>query len=431
MAAIRQLLILGIILFAFSHIYGQIITLDARKKGDQEFDSFSFSSAIQYYQQALKSNPDDYDLNVRIATCYRKLNQFSEAERYYGNALEIAEEPDTGLMIDYAEILVTNTKYSEAIEWYEKVLPHDDPSIQKSINRKVEALKEGRFLQPDNLVIDVIKVPFNSDGSDFSPVYYKTGLVFTSSRDPKDWIARDSNWDGNPYLNLYLAEWKGGSFEIQPLPGFNSKYHIGSGAFFNQYQNFVFTRNASSDDLVGRSDQGVSNLQLYFAQTSSRNVSITPFEFNNPNYSLSHPAITENGEFLVFTSDMPGGLGGFDLYISQRIDGIWHDPENIGGEINTPFDESFPVFISDEEFIFSSNGHPGMGGLDLYYVTMQNGSITNSVIHLGSTLNSSKDDFGLISKDGLKTGFFSSNRGNGKVDDIYMFHSINSIVNEK
>jgi len=147
---------------------------------------------------------------------------------------------------------------------------------------------------------------------------------------------------------------------------------------------------------------------------------IEMLSINSSQYSFGHPALSPDGENLYFVSDMEGGFGGKDIYVSKNENGSWSEPVNLGPEVNTAGNEAFPFMYKDSLFFFSSDGHPGYGGLDLHYSLIEDGKIM-TVMHLDSSINSSADDFGLFLNHGQKTGYFSSNRNADQKDDIYGF----------
>lgn len=182
----------------------------------------------------------------------------------------------------------------------------------------------------------------------------------------------------------------------------------------------IFTRDNYYKGKLKASKNGTTKLNLYYAERDSVSDQWgdpQPLPFNNDEYSVGHPAISEDGLTLYFVSDMPGGKGGTDIYKSEMKDGNWGEPVNLGEPINTEGNEMFPFLNHDEELFFASNGQPGLGGLDIYVIDV----IKNKkVINLGAPINSNLDDFGLIID--KKEGYFSSNRDGGKNhDDIYSF----------
>lgn len=209
----------------------------------------------------------------------------------------------------------------------------------------------------------------------------------------------------------------------------NSKYHEGPCSFFHNGKRVVFTRNALDGfGLFSGKKDNINRLHLYFADKTEKDwKNITGFPYNNPNYSTGHPSISSEDNILYFVSDMPGGFGGTDIYYSILKNDKWSKPQNLGGVVNTQGNEMFPFLDENDNLYFSSDGHPGLGDMDLFFVEIDKVTMTPStkVRNLGAPLNSSKDDFGLVTNDDRLTGYFSSNRKRGGADDdIYKFERI-------
>jgi len=202
----------------------------------------------------------------------------------------------------------------------------------------------------------------------------------------------------------------------------NYKYHYGPITFFSDQKQVIFTRN----NYLGKSDKGedgINKLKLYSAKyDGSKWEHIDELPFNSDEYSCGHPTLNAANSKMYFVSDMPGGFGGTDLYVVEYNGGNWGLPINMGSDINTEGNEMFPFMDASDNLYFASNGHAGLGGLDIFYVELENDKPLSMPENLGSPINSEKDDFGLITNTNRSTGFFSSNRKNGFSDDnIYAF----------
>lgn len=203
----------------------------------------------------------------------------------------------------------------------------------------------------------------------------------------------------------------------------NSKYHEGPTAFFKDGQRVIFTRNNFVKGKSGESSDGINKLKLYLATAEKDgwgNISELPF--NSEEYSTGHPALSPDEDLLFFASDMPGGFGGTDIYASKIENGNWSQPINLGPSVNSKGNEMFPYVDEAGNLYFSSDGLPGAGGLDIFFVRMTGTNPNGTPSNLGMPINSSLDDFGMVT-DGLREkGYFSSNRKRGgDDDDIYSF----------
>lgn len=284
--------------------------------------------------------------------------------------------------------------------------------------------------------IDVVGTPqaysvkpmmINGTGMDFSPFPYRDGIVFVSSRPKKE----SPSTEADSFLNLfYASEAEDGSFSTpQPLEAdIISPYHEGPVVFFQGETKKIFTRNA----FVKRSKVrggSVSALELAMSSLtpSGRWSEPVALPFVDRAYSVGHPAISADGRTLYFSSNMPGTVGESDLFVSRLENGVWTRPENLGHYINTPGQELFPFLYRDSLLFFASNGHGGMGGLDIFYCDIKRRGQQLSTFP--APVNSAADDFGVFIEHEGASGFFSSNREGGKgQDDIYYFEEVQPFV---
>jgi outer membrane protein OmpA-like peptidoglycan-associated protein len=259
-------------------------------------------------------------------------------------------------------------------------------------------------------------------------------LSFVSDR----WFTSDPNakrkdvvygWTGNPYLKLYLTDREGKAQKISAMPKpINTLYHNGPGVFTASGDTIYFTR---IDLPASRKREDINIVKKgIFRSVKQKDGWSTPVRLlgNGNSYSVQHPALSPDGNILYFASDMPGGLGGMDIYASRKNpSGDWDTPKNCGPNINTEEDDVFPYVRKDGKFFYSTKGNIGIGGLDIF---MADGSFDNFTVaeNLKSPLNSAKDDFGITYADSTN-GFLSSNREGGKgLDDIYRFRIIPEVA---
>lgn len=267
-------------------------------------------------------------------------------------------------------------------------------------------------------------VKFNSDVAEIG-VYKNTGdnsLILVSGR---PWgIIKRVDAQEQYFFNYFEVNKKTNS-----VVGFqkasNSKFNEGALCFTPDGKRVYFTRNAKK---VSKSSKK-RELMLFTARVNKKGKwsKITLCNLNNPTYSIGHPAISPNGEMIVFTSDMPGGQGGTDLYMASiETDGKLGNPINLGPKINSAGNEMFPWYSTENQLFFSSNGRQGLGGFDLYVTEIREGKEPFSPMNLQAPINSSSDDIALSFHEESK-GYFSSNRMNSN-DDIYSFTQLRPIV---
>ncbi|MFN4255872.1 MAG: carboxypeptidase regulatory-like domain-containing protein [Saprospiraceae bacterium] len=264
----------------------------------------------------------------------------------------------------------------------------------------------------------------NSRSTDYSPTYYQNGIVYVSSRQksgPQD------KRTGETFFELYFAPFDPNGQPSSPEKfslEINSALHEGPVTFSRDWQTMYFTRNNTRRGVPKADGKGIVRLKIYEAKRGPQDwEGVHELPFNSDDYSCMHPTLSADGSELYFASDMPGGYGGFDLYVSRRAaDGTWAKPENLGPTINTPKSEVFPFIHASGTLFFSSNGHYSLGGLDMFFADKTDDGTDYEVVNMGEPFNSAKDDLGIILNDDATGGFFSSDRepGWGK-DDIFSF----------
>jgi hypothetical protein len=264
-------------------------------------------------------------------------------------------------------------------------------------------------------IISIQSLPFNSLASDFAAVFWKNGIAFTSDRINS--LVRYSSEDNKPFTDIFFVKKKSSGKWNVPVSfssGINSRYNESSLSFTGKGDTIFFSRNGENGKL-----RIFCNI-LYDGNWKDAG----EIPFNSDEYSVAHPSVSFDGKSLYFCSDMPGGSGGKDIYVSRLINGKWSGPENLGNLINTADDEMFPFISRDGILYFASDGHSGIGGLDIYFSEMNDGK-WNRASNLES-FNSIKDDFGFLLDTNSRRGLFASNRLK-QDDDIYYFEIIEPV----
>jgi outer membrane protein OmpA-like peptidoglycan-associated protein len=399
------------------------------KRANKYYDNYNYPKAIQLYKKVVKSN-DNPEALAKIANSYRLTKNYQQAELYYARLMKQQNvEPINHFY--YGTVLKNNNKIDEAKEQfklYANAVPNDkkaETSVKSCDDIKLWVSKTQQF--------EVSTVPnINSEHADFCPVILKNEMVFISER-TKDIINFSSySWNGQPFLNVYSSEFTNGK---DPSGGFSAKtksfsstintnYHDGP-VCFNAEQNTMYITRVNY--VVNKKDKNfVNRPQLFISTLKGKKWSkAKPFKYNNDAYSIAHPSISADGQLLFFASDMPGGQGGTDIYVCKKEGDGWGQPQNLGAEVNTPGNEEFPYIRKDGMLYFSSDGHSGFGGLDIFSATKIDNKYSD-VKNLGAPLNSYTDDFGIVFLDDNTKGYFSSDRPGGKgSDDIYSFTALN------
>ena len=432
-------LLLAFLLLSVMCVRPASILAQDMKQADKHFNNFEFALALDAYKKILDSGEPSLGVVQRIANSYRILNNSKEAEFWYAQVVNFPTADPSNVYL-YAESAKRNGHYEKAkllfLEYGRKV-----PS-QAAIALKMAASCDTALAwmaRPRPFKMQPEKV-LNSKGADFSPVKTKEGLYFASDRLDANKQAVRSNWTGNGYIQMYFAKAKTDSTWAAPAPlpaSINTTYHNGPASFHEKSQKLYFTRtyvvkrtasksNPDPTSWFSGSDAGTHTNRhgIYIAERKGDKWDdAKPFKYNNTEqYSIGHPAITLDGKVLYFVSDMPGGYGETDVYYSElQADGTWGKPVNAGSAINTTGRESFTSIGDDGHLYFSSDGHVGMGGLDIFRAIGSHKNWT-SVENLKYPINTSHDDFGLQMYASGKAGLLSSGRlaSNG-FDDIFSF----------
>lgn len=292
-----------------------------------------------------------------------------------------------------------------------------------------ESVAQTSLINPESVVSISPAVGINSRHLEFAPVYYGSGIVFVQAKERGDLFDRNI---GMPYFELMYAELDPNGLprkEVSFSPNIRTKYHEGPSCFSLDEEKIYFTRSNYKDgaNIVGTDK--TTTLKIYSAVKGLEDwEEITELPFCSDDYSACHPSVSQDDHLIIFSSNMPGGYGGMDLYRSDKIKDVWTEPVNLGPSVNTPDNEIMPYLHPGDILIFSSDGHSGIGKLDLFLVNLA--ELPNGQIELmPEPFNSMADDLGFcISHDGLQ-GFFSSSRkkGQGK-DDIYHFLASEELI---
>lgn len=397
-------------------------------KGDQMFEDLYFEQAIDYYNTALRKKPGDSNLTLKVAECYRQLRDYDNAEHWYRKALQISSLPDIGKYY-FAETLTANGKYSEAAGWYDKYM-QEAPGDTRPV-RKMEGISNKRYFFRDSTLIELTRININSEEADFGAAAYDQGIIFLSSRNRELFIDNDFLREES-LLDMYYSEKNSNGKYTPPVPFskiVNTKYHEGPAAFSTDGRLIIFSRSnyLNGKRIIGA--DGKTKVQLFIADRKGNAwKDVRPFQYNNINYNIGHPAFSLTNDTLFFSSDMPGGYGGSDLYACVKSGDGWSPPVNLGEVINTEGDEMYPQLISNRLF-FSSNGFGGLGGMDIYKAVYENNA-WGGVANLGYPINSSFDEINYQIDPQSHMGYISSNRkgGEGK-EDIYAFTQLGLVLN--
>lgn len=393
------------------------LSCSVNKKANKEFSLGRFQNTIDMYTKVLEKTPDDAEANFFIAESYRQSNRMFESAPFYEKAMLNGMENDS-IQLFYAFSLKSRGEYDKArAELDEFLKTTESENMKARANEEfdnmdyLEELKsKENFFRVKNLET------LNTPAAEYSPIYNDGQLYFTSSRgNSKIYLAT-----GTPFTNIYSATTKGARVDAKTITSISNLINSdnaneGSLTFSPDGKTMVFAKGNSGKR------KGTADVNLFISRLRNGNwTEPRMLTINNPGYWDSSPAFSRDGRTLYFASNRPGGYGGVDLYSARRnARGRFFKVKNLGPEINTTGNDMFPYISDDGHLYFSSDGHPGFGGLDLLIAQRRNGVTT--IENLGVPINSNADDFGMYLFKADR-GFFSSNREGGKGDDdIYTF----------
>lgn len=433
------------------------------------YAAMKYADAIFYYKKALKRDSLNADAIAHLAESYYKTQQYAAALKWYEKALQLPAA-DTFSYYRYAQLLAMDGRYPEAAAAYRKC--RDKGLGDENLSATIALYEQGAAaLYRDTASVKMGLLNINSGYADFCPVFHRYGLLFLSDRPVTRAFKTVSGWNGGSFLTLYQVadtasvrdadlytpelasrlnyapgdvhntdngrNSSNDSRKIAVNPQFNfvpvphqlsvkmvtrydrrlgNSYHTGPVAFNAKQDTLFLTRNQQKGN-----GSTVNRLRLDVLVARHDHWELLPsFPFNSADYSTGQPALHPDGHVLFFTSDMPGGFGGKDIYYVMRTDSGWGVPVNAGPHVNTAGDEMFPYVAATGRLYFSSDRWPGLGGLDIFSVQLDGQyRAVGAPENAGAPVNSSRNDFGILLYDQGRKGFISSDRrGN---DDIYGF----------
>ncbi len=404
-------------------------------KGNAYFDRNMFKEAIPYFEEEMKAgdNKSKEEATERLADCYRLIGEFQKAEEYYKKLVSRAKK-NPEHQKNYALSLKASSKYQEAAEEFKKYARLNPSDPMASVY--IESCGLAQKWLDESIGNEVKNLGFlNTEYSEFSPTFYKGGFLFCSARPgSKRKVVTFGSETNNPSLDFFYVNlqkpYDSLATEVFENSARNTYLHEGPATFTPTGDTIYFTRSVKG----ARDDKKGVILKVLHVMESHRTPEgwsnpVSAFSFNGTNYSVGHPSLSANGKTIYFMSDMPGGKGGTDIYRSEKqSDGTWGPAINLGSEVNTFAFELFPFIYDDNTLYFSSDGHPGMGKLDVF-IAIKDNNEWKSVSNVRPPINSIGDDFGFIMDKKFRQGLFSSDRFDSKgLEDIYAFSDIAEIT---
>lgn len=397
-------------------------------KADKLFDQMRYVEAAKMYEKGIDRGDHSMEVLQKAGNSYYYNTNMEQANKWYDLLIsKYKNEVNPEYLFRFAHTLRGTGNYKSANKWM-KAFAEASEKADKRIQdyaQKEQTLADVMAIPP---AFELSSIDINTIYSDFGPTYYGNKLVYSSAIDTSFYKKRRYHWNKQPFLNFYEGQINATETNVKRERLFSkslkTQYHEATLAFTKDLKRVYFTRNNYNKNLK-RDEEGVNHLKLYTAEiddnVSSDWSNIQELPFNSDAYSVGHPTLSEDGKKLYFASDMPGSIGGTDLFVVNILDNnTYSEPKNLGPKINTSGREMFP-YISKNTLYFSSDGHLGIGGLDVFESKMSD-TFFEEPKNLGLPLNSNLDDFGFIVNEINEQGFICSNRAGGKGDDdIYAF----------
>jgi outer membrane protein OmpA-like peptidoglycan-associated protein/tetratricopeptide (TPR) repeat protein len=409
-----------------------IVTAQDKKtnKAKESFENYSYATAIESYENLVKKGYSDEDIFKNLGDANYQNANYEEAANWYSKLFAMEGIPlDSDNMYRYAQSLKSSEEYEASDIWMQKYQEAKKADVRaKKIADNPDYMKK---IENNSGRYDIKTLSLNSTASDFAPSFKGEQLVFSTARDSGTVTRSIHTWTNKPFTNLYIATSLGnGDFgSATRLSSLNKKTHETSAVFTKDGSTVYFTRNNSANGNFSRDKAGISRLKIYRANLNNEEwTNIIELPFNGDDYSSAHPALSTDERKLYFASDMEGTIGASDIFVVDiNEDGSFGTPKNLGDKINTEARETFPFVTAANVLYFASDGHPGLGGLDVFATKIED--MNNLyIVNVGKSVNSEQDDFSFIINEETKNGFFTSNRDGGiGDDDIYGFTETEAI----
>lgn len=410
----------------FSFVLGSL-SLSAQNKdtetADRLYARLEYVDAAEAYKKIVDKGKGDQYVYSQLAESYYNVFDYQNAVVWYAK-LTATPQTDAEVYYKYAQMLKANGKYEESnkqMQQFAKLAPTDQ--------RAIAFLKDPNYLpklraQPK--LYDLTAMTINSEVSDFGAVLSNDNhLYFTSARNKS---RKTYGWNDQPFLDLYQSVRNAdGSFaEPTPIAELNSKFHDGPATVSADGKTLYFSSESFKEKEFVKEKKYKQKLkqgQVYLFKATKEGetwANIKEVSFNNKEYSTGNPSLSSDGKTLFFASNMPGGIGGSDVWkVSVNADGTYGTPENLGTNVNTEGNENFPSVTDDNKLFYSSDGKKGFGGLDVFVYDLKAGGESKNV---GEPVNSANDDFSFSFNTAKNIGFFSSNRDGN--DNLYVANPV-------
>ncbi len=396
-------------------------------KANAKYQDYSFSPAIDIYEKVLDKGYVSADLLKKLGNAYYFKAEYKKAADTYQRLMDAyASEMNPEYLFRFAQTLRTLGDYAKSdavMAQFSQATSNDNRALvfkgEEDYLAEIEK-NSGRY--------EMGPFEYNSVYSEFAPSFYKEGLIFSSDRDTGNLSRYRHTWNAKDFLDLYKVNVDNSSENkvLKLNKGVNTRLHESTSVTTKDGKTLYFTRNNFVDRKYVKGKDGVIRLKIFRAtwnEEEEKWVNIKELPFNSNEYSVANPALSPDEKTLFFASDMPGTLGESDIFkVAINNDDTFGEPVNLGSAINTEARETFPFVTTEDILYFASDGHPGLGGLDVFITKIKNEKYEGPVVNVGAPVNSKQDDFSFIINEENRKGYFASNRAGGMgADDIYSF----------
>ena len=396
----------------------------AQIAADKKYSKGKYKSAISIYKKFLSDEENMYNVNAirGLAMSYKAIKNYPEAEKMFRKLIVL--DTSTIDLMNYSEVLLANKKYDEANKL---IVKNDLQYRNKSVTLIESSIKNiTQIASLDTGNVKLVSLGINTKHPEFSAFSFQDGIVYSSGK--KYSIFGKSFSNKSFYAsNLFFSSSKTNFTKSKKFAKeIRIKGNAGPSAYCAKNRTLYYSVNYTPNNPTLNS-KNIRIHSAYLNIDNSKWVISKAFPFNSTEYSCMHPSVTADGNAMFFASNMPGGYGGMDIYLTTYVDSRWTKPINLGPNVNTSSDELFPFIDNNAQLYFATKGRGGLGGLDIFVFDI---NVPNSPSeNLGAPFNSTSDDFGFFKSNLADKGYFSSSRGKAYNDfEIYSFVRTKPIV---
>lgn len=425
----KNYILLCIIIIIPLHCYSQQSKINA---ADKKYNNYAYIDAIKTYEKIAEKGYKSEDIFKKLGNSYYFNSLFEGAAKWYSELYAMNSNLEQEYYYRYAQSLKSTgqiEKANQMMDLFNASNKNDNRGqlYKKDINY-LDHIKanSGRYIIED--------AGINTKYSDYGSFVHDNKIYFASARDTGNFSQRKHKWSDKYFTNIYSSDIdpiNKSNFKVDKFKtAINTKFHESSVVFTKDGKTVYFTRNNCTSGKKGKDGNKITLIKIFKATLDNNKwTNITELPFTSDSYSTAHPALSPDEKTLYFASDMPGTYGQSDLYkVSINNIGGYGSPVNLGKSINTEGKETFPYVTNENEIYFASDGHPGLGGLDVFVGQIEGNGAISEIKNLGADINSPKDDFAYIIDPVSRKGYFSSNKDGGQgSDDIYKFLEIKTL----